>query len=198
MAVTTITPQAEMEIIEMARSEQFSPDAIAAEVGCSLSAVRRVLLKAGIELHRASKVDALGPEIVGDIVSRYNAGEKVKSIISQHGIDYNTLYAALAQAQVDVRVRADYLEGAMEQRKRQAVAMYEAGEPLWRIKSETGFHQPTLHGILHELGITLRRDRARERRANENHAESEWRDGDARLRRAGDGSSGLVEESVPR
>lgn len=91
------------------------------------------------------------------IVEAYTSQEDVPDILRKYKISYSKLYAILHRQNIPLRKSTESVHA--NQRLDRAIQMYEAGDPLWKIKSETGVHQPTLHSALHERGISLRRPR---------------------------------------
>jgi predicted transcriptional regulator len=125
---------------------------IATELGMSTQTVRRVLQEHGKDTSR--KVKTIDEE---DVITMYKQGEPIPNILNEHGISYNAMYTILAKHDVTIRKVAG--KEVNEARIAKAVEMYQAGAPLWSIKQETGVPQPTLHAVLHQQGIPLRRPR---------------------------------------
>jgi hypothetical protein len=110
-----------------------------------------------LKVHGLSKEDLPAATDTKAVVAAYTKNTPVPEILAQHNISYGQLYTILARENVPVRKvsEAQGRIGALNT----AVAMYQKGSPLWKIKAETGVAQPTLHAELHTRKITLRRPR---------------------------------------
>lgn len=125
---------------------------IARELELPITRVRKELVAHGRKRTR-SAVHASEAEIC----TSYAAGDEVSDILAKYELSYSMLYTILSRSGVPVRKTA-HKEGKELQLK-VAVEMYQAGQPLWQIKQDTGVAQPILHAELHRLKIALRRPR---------------------------------------
>lgn len=161
--MTKMTEVIEQEIVAMAEGG-VEPLDIAAEVGVSTPQVYTIMRKYNIAVAkpgRKSMYDRLSPEALDDLKESYEEGdESSTSIMERLGIgSYPVFYSILRKMGVAPRrMRLDYME-AKKMQLEHAVEMYVAGHPFWKIKAETGIHQPQLSAEINTRGIPRRRPR---------------------------------------
>lgn len=128
---------------------------IAKELDLTISRVRKALTAHGQKRSRsAPRADE------AEICEAYAFGEVVAGILEKHEITYPMLYTILARHGVPIRKVAQ--QTGRKLMMDQAVDMYLAGVPLWKIRADTGVQQPQLHAELHSRGVALRRPRKME------------------------------------
>ena len=148
------------EAFEM--SEKGAPvDQIALELNVAQSTIYRWLRETGAAKKDRVKsvLDKLSAPERKHITERWLAGDSALSLIQEFGLNYNAFYRLMREEGVEYDAKKD--ERALDRADRMdtAIAMYESGEYLWKIKLETEVYQPALHEELHKRGITLRRAR---------------------------------------
>lgn len=171
MAGRNISESTIVEIIEMGNTGQMSAGAIAAEVNVSTQTVISVLREYGVPIGPAGRTkltDRMEPQALEDLLERYTGSEEpIRVLLEDFGLTHGQLYNILAQTGTP---RRRYTREKIQGRKDQfmhAVEMYAEGHPLWKIKEETGVHQPQLHAELHRRGVPLRRSKQIVRKESE-------------------------------
>lgn len=139
----------EEEVLEMADAG-LRPAAIAEEMDVSVTVIRKILKKYGKSSGGPRAIDG-----EDEAVEDYVKGEPIPTILGKYSLTYSQLYSILTRHEVPIRKVSN--ANVRQQRLNLAIEMYKAGEPLWRIKNETGIAQPTLHAELHSRQIPLRR-----------------------------------------
>jgi len=142
----------ETEILKMFDSH-MSPTQIATELELSLATISSVLKRHG----RAKMVKPPSPEET-EIGNAYATGVDIPELLQKYSLTYTRLYALLSKLEIPLRRSSEAV--GRKNSLDQAVALYQQGVPLWKIKSETGVAQPTLHDALHTRKIPLRKPRA--------------------------------------
>jgi len=133
-------------------NQGMSIDDIATELEVSVSTVRAVLKENGLVKPKSEPT-----EVELQIAVDYTGDLPVPTILQKYHITYARLYTILSDQEVSLRkqVNAAGRSASLEA----AIAMYKDGTPLWKIKTETGIAQPTLHAELHTRQIPFRRPR---------------------------------------
>ncbi len=171
---TILSPDAVEEMLSMANSGDFDADEIAAEFGVHPTTVRRLCKLHNVKLVRKTKASRMPKELKDEIMAAFMGGEKILSIIARYRMTYTVFYSVLAEYPEAQGLRQGNVSVAVKARNDEACRMYEHGDPLWKIKSETGITQISLHEQLHLRGIPLKTDIRRMRKEHERNQPSVW------------------------
>lgn len=140
------------EVLSMHDAGMSATD-IAGELGANPKVIREMLRNAG---RQTGPQPAHAQE--ASICKAYAETDvPAKDILRKFDITYGQLYGILERN--DIPMRKHTRQEGVSRQLQEAVEMYLAGMPLWKIKEETGVAQPTLHAHLHKSKITLRRPR---------------------------------------
>jgi DNA invertase Pin-like site-specific DNA recombinase len=100
----------------------------------------------------------LKPEILAEIVARYEAGESSTAIATVFHLSKNSVIRLLREADVPIR-----RQGLTEEQIDEAAALYESGLSLAKIGAHLGVDHGTVWHQLKKLGVRMRDTHGRER-----------------------------------
>lgn len=150
-----LTPQLREEMLVMSK-DGFSATDIARETGLNVQTVYRTLSING--LGKRDTISNVPSDELPKLIERYrNPNESVTEILADFNISAATLYEILRASGVPTRAKA--AEDDKANKLDDAIAMYNANEPIWKISNATGVSGYKLNMELHRRGLPLRRDR---------------------------------------
>lgn len=97
-----------------------------------------------------------GPEVIADLVARYNAGASISALGREVGTGYQPLRQLLLEEGITLRhIRRDPLTPKEVKR---AVQRYESGRTIRQVATELGSSYTTIRMLLHDQGVKMRED----------------------------------------
>lgn len=93
----------------------------------------------------------LSPQVIAELVARYDAGEHTPALSREYGISKTGFRELLQEEGVSMRKQAITPEGAVR-----AVQLYEGGMTITQVVQEVGYSYGTIRRVLHENGVAMR------------------------------------------
>lgn len=93
----------------------------------------------------------LAPQIIAELVERYNAGEQRPALSREYALSKSGLRKLLLAAGVTFRGHVLTPEDAAE-----AVRLYQDGLTIKQVVGEVGYSYGTIRTVLHEHGVAMR------------------------------------------
>jgi transposase len=136
----------------------LEPALIAEELDVSLPYAYNLLARAGVAIQtQRGAASKLNKQQIDDIVTRYQNGERIVTLLGEYGLSYTSFYTLLRNQGLDYPTWKGEQNDTSRVRLQVAVSLYTDGAPIKVIIAQTGVHQPMLHQELYRLGIPLRR-----------------------------------------
>ena len=93
----------------------------------------------------------LAPQVIAELVARYNTGEGTLALSREYGISKTGLRELLQAEGVSMRKQAITPEDVEK-----AVRLYERGLTVVQVVKEVGYSYGTIRRVLHENGVAMR------------------------------------------
>ncbi|XPP26038.1 MAG: helix-turn-helix domain-containing protein [Leucobacter sp.] len=127
----------------------LTPDGLREIAAIEGDATTPVAESPGFKEHRLG--DRLGPDVVDEIVRRYEAGESARQLAQEHGVAPSALLRLMRERNMIVRKRV--VEWA---ETKELAQLYEAGATMVELEEQFGLSHGAVHRALRRAGVTMR------------------------------------------